>query len=184
MQQFLLESPMALGLCGLFVVLAAGFWWTQTGARMAAFSAVVVALLTASLVIVSLQIETDQEQIRRTIDEVAGALEDNDFPSVYSYIHPSATEGVTRATGELPGYRFHDARLTRLRSIEVNRRASPAAALAEFNVALEIEAAGQKIPIRRFVKVYFAEQDGRWLVRDYEHFDPLAGLDDSSRLVP
>ncbi len=177
MQQFFLESPVALGLSGFFIALATVFWWTQTGARIAAISAAMVALVTAILVLVSLRIETDREQIRQTIDQVAQALEANDFPRVFSYIHPGATEGVARAKEELPSYRFLDARLTRLRSIEVNRRASPAAAVAEFNVAVEIERAGQRVPIRRFVKVYFAQQAERWLVRDYEHFDPLAGME-------
>lgn len=177
MQQFFLESPVALSLSGFFIALATVFWWTQTGARIAAISAAMVTLVTAILVLVSLRIETDREQIRQTIDQVAQALEANDFPRVFSYIHPGATEGVARAKEELPSYRFLDARLTRLRSIEVNRRASPAAAVAEFNVAVEIERAGQRVPIRRFVKVYFAQQAERWLVRDYEHFDPLAGME-------
>lgn len=177
MQQFLLESPVALGLCGVFMALAAGFWWTQTGARIAVISAALVVLVTAILLSVSVRIETDREQIRHTIDQVAQALEANDFPRVFSYIHPGATEGIARAQEELPNYRFLDARLTRLRSIDVNRRASPAVAVAEFNVAVEIEREGQRVPIRRFVKVYFALQAERWLVRDYEHFDPLAGME-------
>lgn len=178
MQQFFLESPVALGLCGFFVALATAFWWMQTGARMAAIGAAVVSVVTALLVLVNLNIETDREQIRRTIDLVAEALKANDFPRVISYIHPGAAEGVARAKGELSNYHFLDARLTRLRSIEVNRRASPPAAIAEFNVAVEVEREGHRVPIRRFVKVYFAQQAERWLVRDYEHFDPLAGIEE------
>lgn len=88
------------------------------------------------------RIESSPRTNRQTHDEVAQALEANDFPRVFSYIHPGATEGVARAKEELPSYRFLDARLTRQRSIEVNRLALPAAAVAEFNVAVEIERAG------------------------------------------
>ncbi len=177
MQQFFLESTWSLGLCGLLVALACGFWWTQSGARVAALCTLAMLVLTTILVVISLRVETDRERIRKTIDEVAEAIEQNDLPRVLGYIYSGATEGVTRAKQELPSYKFTEARLTRLKSIEVNRRTKPATAIAEFNVAVEIEAQGQRVPVRRFVKVYFSEQGGRWLVRDYEHFEPLSGLD-------
>lgn len=176
MQQFLLESPFSVGLCGGLIVLALGVWWTQSGARVAAALAAAAALITTGLVIVSLQIETEREQIRRTIAEVADALDNNNVPLAVSYIHAGAAAGLQRASQELPQYTFHEARVTRMHSIEVHPQLAPPAAIAEFNVAVEVEAGGQKIPVRRFVKVYFVKQGDRWLVRDYEHFDPLTGL--------
>jgi hypothetical protein len=176
MFDFLLENPVVIGLAGLLLAIAAGVVWIQTGSRAAAVVAAATALVTVVLVYVSLRTETDREQIQRTIDEVAEALADNDFPRVYSYIHSGAVPAVQRARTELPNYQFLDARLTRLRSIVVDRRSNPPTAIAEFNVALELAAQGQKIPIRRLVKVYFGLENERWLVRDYEHFEPLAGI--------
>lgn len=177
MVEFLLENPLWIGLLGLMATIAAAVVWLQTGARLAAIGAGSLALLTMALVFTSLRVETPREQIRRTIYEVAEALSRNDVPKVISYIHPGALPAVVKAKGELPNYQFTEARVTRLRTIEVDQRANPPAAVAEFNVAVEIAAEGQNIPIRRLVKVYFGLSAGRWLVRDYEHFDPLANLE-------
>jgi len=181
MFDFLLENPLLIGLAGLLITIAAAVVWIQTGTRAAAGVAAMIALLTAVMVFVSLRTETDREQIRRTIDEVAEALAGNDFPRVYSYIHNGAVPAVQRARTELPNYQFLDARMTRLKSIVVDRRSNPPAAVAEFNVALELAAQGQKVPVRRFVKVYFGLENERWLVRDYEHFEPLAGMAQTDR---
>lgn len=177
MVEFLFENPTWIGLLGLMATIAAGVVWLQTGARLAAIGAGSLALISLVLVITSLRVETPREQIRRTIYEVAEALSQNDVPKVISYIHPGALPAVVKAKGELPNYQFTEARVNRLRSIEVDQRPNPPVAIAEFNVAIEIATEGQKIPIRRLVKVYFGLSAGRWLVRDYEHFDPLANLD-------
>jgi divalent metal cation (Fe/Co/Zn/Cd) transporter len=176
MQEFFLESPYLLAASGLVVVLASLVFWTQTGQRTGIYVAVITSAITVALVLVNLQVETNREQILRTIDEVAAALRTNDFERVYSYIHPGAAAGVMHAKSELPKYRFSEARRTRLNSIEINRAASPVSAIAEFNVLVGIEAEGQKFRVPRFVRVYFVQQGDRWLVRDYEHFEPTAGF--------
>ena len=179
MWQTAMENPWALGLVGLCLSGLLGWVGVLSGRRSVWLATGLVILATAALVVASLRIETDREQIRRTIGEVAQAVASNDLERVLTYLHPAAAPGLQRARSELPLYVFHEARVTRMRSIEVNRRVQPAAAIAEFNVAVEVQAAGQRIPIRRLVRAYFVLQGGRWLVRDYEHFEPLAGLADN-----
>lgn len=176
MQQFLFENPLWIGVCGLFVALVAGLLWTQSGARAAGLAAVAAAILTVILVVVSVRVETDRETIQRTINEVAEAVQANDLKRVISFIHPNATEGVARAEQELPQYTFREARMTRLKSILVNRRSTPATAIAEFHVIVDLEIDGQHARIPRFIKAYFVEDQGRWLVRDYEHFEAGVGF--------
>ncbi len=178
MQQFLFENPLWIGVCGLFVALVAGLLWTQTGARAAWLAASVAAILTFILVLVAVRVETDREKIQLTIKEVAEAVEDNDLNRVTSFIHPNAAEGVARAKQELPQYTFHEARMTRIKSILVNRDSQPPTAVAEFNVIVDLEIDGQHARLPRFVKAYFVEDQGRWLVRDYEHFEFGAGFRD------
>ena len=178
MQQFILENPLWLGVGGLFVALLAGFLWTQTGSRSAGLTALLAVGLTALLVVVSVRVETDREQVRRTIQEVAEAVEANDLKRVTSYIHPNAAEGVARAEQELPQYRFREARMTRLKSILVNSSSTPPTAVAEFHVIVDLEVEGQHARIPRFVKAYFVKDQGRWQVRDYEHFDVGVGFQD------
>ena len=77
---------------------------------------------------------------------------------------------------ELPNYQFEEARVTTVKEISVNLETTPPTAIAEFNVAVSISNNGARIPVRRFVKVYFMKKDGKWMVRDYEHFDAAAGF--------
>ncbi len=176
MLQFVFESPWLVGICGLLLTLAAGFLWVQTGTRSSLLVAIAIAMLTGGAIIASLWIETDREQIVRTINQVANAVRANDLPSVLRLVHPSATAGVVRAEQELPQYKFSEARMTKLHSLVVDRRARPATAVAEFNVIVALEANGQKLRVPRFVKAYFSHDGQRWLVRDYEHFDAQRGF--------
>lgn len=176
MQQLFLESPWTIAVSGLVVVVACVVVWIQTGHRVAVACAALGSLITLLLLAICIQIETDREAIKRTINEVAEAIEQNDHARVFSYIHPGAGEGIARARAELPQYEFSDARVTRVKSISVNQETSPPTALAEFNVVVAVRRSGQNVKVARFVKVYFMQENGRWLVRDYEHFEPTAGF--------
>lgn len=178
MQQFIFENPLWLGVGGLFVAVVAGVLWTQSGARSAWLTGLVAVALTAVLVLVSIRVETDREQVKRTIQEVADAVEANDLKRVMSYIHPNAAAGVARAQQELPQYRFREAHMSQLKSIVVNPNSTPPTAVAEFHVIVDLEAEGQHARFPRFVKAYFVKDNARWLVRDYEHFDFGVGLRD------
>ena len=176
MEAFLFENPLWLGICGTFVAIIAAVLWMQTGARSAAVTAAVSCVLTILLVLVSLRVETDREKVIATINQVANAVESNDLERVLSHISPNAAQGLMRAEQELPLYNFREARMTRLKSVLVNRNSTPPTAMAEFSVIVDVEANGHQARIPRFVKVYFIDDDGRWLVRDYEHFEAGAAF--------
>jgi hypothetical protein len=174
--KLILESPIAIGIGGLCAAGLAGFFWTQTGHKAAAWIAIVLLILTLGLIAVSVQVETEQEKITHLLHDVAGALQRNDREYVLSHIHPHAAATVQQAKSELPHYNFTEARVTRIKSITVDDSRKPETAVAEFNVvvALTFEGFSGKVP--RFVKLYLTKQDGRWLVRDYEHAEPTAGF--------
>jgi uncharacterized protein YchJ len=170
--QMLLESPLTVVLVGMFLAGIAGFVWTQQGSKWLLGTAIGLVALTAVLTLCSLWIETDRETLTQSLHDVASALQRNDRQYVIARIHPKATEAVQRAKTELQNYNFTEARVTRIKSIAID----DASAVAEFNVVVNLKEIGRKIP--RFVKVYFMKNDGRWLVRDYEHQDPTAGFRD------
>lgn len=176
MEVFFFENPLWLGICGAFVTIVALVLWMQTRARSAAVTAFVACLLTILLVLVSQRVETDREKLIRTIHEVADAVESNDLERVLRHVAPNAQQGLTRARQELPQYTFREARMTRLKSLLVNRSSTPPTAVAEFSVIVDVGAGGSGTRIPRFVKAYFVEDAGRWLVRDYEHFDAGAAF--------
>ncbi|QDV24329.1 hypothetical protein [Aureliella helgolandensis] len=176
MYSFLYESPVLLTVCGLTLVVLAALFWTQTGNRPTLYAAGLLAALTLILLLISLQVVTPREEIKGILDEVAAALESNDREKVYSYIHPNAQPTVQQARTELPNYEFQRARVTRIKLISVNPSTQPRSAIAEFNVVVNLSTQGQQINVPRFIKVYFMENNGRWLVTDYEHHSPMQGF--------
>ena len=123
MSELLFESPITVVVVGLMVTALAAIVWTQAETQLAqktaAYCAAGSLAVTASLLVISMQVETDKEKIRRTMYSVASALQHNDLEKVYSSIHPNAAEGVQRAKAELPRYQFRDARVTRVKQILV-----------------------------------------------------------------
>jgi type II secretory pathway pseudopilin PulG len=179
-QALLLENPLVPLIVGLCVTAIAIVVWTQVDQRLvqrvSLATAIIALLVTVLLVTLSLQIETDREKIESTLHRVADALQRNDFETVYTYIHPNATEGIQRAKTELPRYKFSDARVTRIKDIIVNSDTQPRTAIAEFNVVVNVSFEQFSGRAPRFVHAYFMERDGKWLVRDYEHFEASAGF--------
>ena len=172
MRELLFEHPLMIVVGGIALAGLAIFLWVQTAKKEMLYGGIVLLVLTALLAAVSLQVVTDRERIIQILDEVAVALENNDYETVYAAIHPNSQEGVQRAKAELPNYTFKEARVTRVREISVNRDSTPPTAIAIFTVVVDVAANGQSYRVPRLVKIYFRERDGRWLVHDYEHTHP------------
>lgn len=187
MRDLFLENPIAIGLIGLAISSSAIFAWTQFPQpgkqRWSLYVAISVLAATVLLVILSLSIETDKEKIRETLDNIAAALEKNDLEKVFKYIHPNAQGGLQRAKAELPSITFLDARITRIKSIEISHKSTPPTAIAEFNAVVDVNVPLFKGRVARFVRAYFMQRDDQWLVRDYEHFDPTVGFRDNPLIV-
>ena len=176
MSELLFESPYTIGVVGIAVAGVAAFVWLQTAQKAAAWVAISAAAITLILVMLSIQVKTDREKIASLIAEVCATVQRNDRERAYQYIHPNADEGLARAKSEFPRLTFSEARVTRMKSIEVNHLTSPATAIAEFNVFLRVEVDGTEFKVPRFIRAYFMQKDDEWLVTDYEHFEPTAGF--------
>jgi hypothetical protein len=176
MQAIFFEQPILLGLLGCILAGLAAFVWIQSGARAALYTAVGLLAATVGLVLLSIQVVTDREQIEITLHEVAELVEQNDRDGVMRYVHPDAESRLTRFETELPRYRFEEARVTKVKKVTVDTQADPKTAIAEFNVYVEVEAQGQVFRVPRFVRTYFRQQGSQWRVLDFEHFDPSVGF--------
>lgn len=162
------------GVVGGIVAAISAFVWVQIGNKYLLYSTVGIAAFTIAAVMINIQVQTDNEKIRTLMSDIESAIRSNNHQKVYSYIHPNAAEGLAKVKGELPRYKFEEARITVVHSIETNFKSTPPTAIAEFNVIVSIEQYPGKIP--RFVRVFFMLKDGKWLVRDYEHAEPTAGF--------
>ena len=177
MAELFYESPVTICVIGFAIVLVALITWINGGFKSALYAAVALALLTIVLLILSVRVKTDREQISEILNQVAEAVENNDVDKVLTYVHPGAVAGVLRVKSELPNYQFTEARITGVKSIQSNHKTNPPSGTAEFNVAVSLTGqGGQGNGIRRFVRCYFLYHNGRWLVHDYQHFDVAAGF--------
>lgn len=165
-------------ICGLSAaILLSG--WIQTGRRALAWAAVIPAILAAALLLVQQWVVTDQEQVRKTLSEIARAVERNDVEAVLRYVDPESPQVADLARRELPQYEFGEVSIKRNLEIQVDRERDPPQAIAEFNVTVEVsERSGmlqnQRVP--RFASVTFLLRGQRWLVAHYEHHPPQQGM--------
>ena len=176
MREILLEQPLTVGITGGALAALALVVWYQTRQKPILYAALGLVVLTIAAVSLSLQIETDRERIRSILTQTANNLETGDYEAVYAAIHPNAAENLLRAKRMLPTLKFEDARITTVKDISINHTTKPATAVAQFNIAAKIAAFGRVTQVRQFVKAYFMERDGKWLVRDIEYFEPTAGF--------
>ena len=184
MQEFLFENPIALAVVGLVMVAVSAFVWTQTGRKSALYATAGLVVLTIVLLLINLQVVTDRETIRHILHEAASAVEANDHDKVYGYIHPNAFDGLRRAKRELPRYKFREARVTGVKEIAVNDATTPPTAIAECFARVKATRSTYEGTTVRFVRIFFMQHDGKWLVRDYEHDDPAAGFRDNTLTQP
>ena len=177
----MLENSLLVGSLGaVFTGLIAFAGFRLNELRLLVGAAALFAV-TIALVALSWWIETDREQIRRTMHEIARAVQENQHEKLFSYFHPNASLGVQHAESEVPRYTFHQASVTSIRDMTLNPRTNPPTAITEFIAAFKVssdkpQAYGAEVNSRRFVKVYWMKHNDRWLVHDYEHSDFMQGF--------
>lgn len=180
----ILENAVLVGIVGGVITGLVAFSGYQLSQMRLLIAAAVCCVLTIALVALSIAIETDREQIRRTMHEIAQAVQENDHERLVSFFHPNASAGVQHARTEVPRYRFQQASVTSIRDMIVNSRTRPPTAITEFIAAFKVssdnpQTYGAEVNARRFVKVYWMKQNDRWLVQDYEHAEFMQGFTNS-----
>lgn len=175
--QFVLENAMLIGVVGLLITGMVGYTALQIGQSKLFYAALAILSGTFALVLTSIWIETDREQIRRSMNEIAEALHQNDHPKVFSFLHPNASEGIQRAKAEVPSYTFHRAKVMDVREILINNRTNPPTAISDFVASFSVSSAGSRqvydadVNVLRSIKIYWMKSGDRWLIRDYQHSD-------------
>ena len=178
---WLLESPLPALLGGgmLTVLLISG--WVQTARTWPLFVAAGVLLVTISLVILERAVETDREQVTRTLEQIVQVVEDNNLQGLLDQIHPRKEDILARARREFPNYKF--GKISIRPNLEVTTRdGEPAKAHATFNVVADGSITNMRMEqgtVRRWVEVDFEQHQGKWLVVGYDHFEPFHGMRDT-----
>ncbi len=184
MVQAILEHEVLVGVFGLVVAGLMGYTGLQIGQSKLMIAALAIAAATIALVVTSFQIDTDREQIQRSMEEIATALRANDYEKVFTYLHPNASEGIYHAKSEIPNYKFSRASISNVREIRINERTDPMTAISDFVALFSVSSEKGRqlydadVNVLRNVKVYWMKSGDRWLIRDYRHSElnsPMIG---------
>ena len=176
---WLFEDAFVPLIVGVVVTLATAYFWLQTGYRVLLQSALVSLLLTIAIVVVERLVETDREQIERTLQAIAQDVERNDLEAVLGWVHSSATETRRRAEADFPRYEFHHVSVKRNLEIAVLQDEPPREVAANFNVVVVVSDRGglfQQTRAPVFVEVEFKREEDRWKVLSYTYSPAQEGL--------
>jgi hypothetical protein len=172
------EKPLFIVIMGLLTAVILGGLWLQTGRKQAMYGLLATLVVTGLLLLVERTVQTDREQINAVLHRVAQLVERNQIDAALQYAHSNAESIRRRAKSELPQWDFHEISIKRNLEIKVDAGATPAQAVAEFNVMVVLsDASGtfQNNRVLRSVIVNFEKEGDQWRAVSYEHFQPKIG---------
>ncbi|MDP6467940.1 MAG: hypothetical protein QF918_09380 [Pirellulaceae bacterium] len=174
----LLESPILVIVIGLTTAALLGGLWLQTGKRILLVLLVAILALTAAGIIFERSVETDREQIEKTLHRIARDIERNDRPAVLAHIHSQATQIRQAAATETAMYEFEQVKIKSNLQIDVDASTEPKTGTARFNVVVIGSGGrlgkGSRVP--RYMTLELEQEDGAWRVLNYDHEDASVGF--------
>ena len=171
-KRMLFEDPtwIYVALAGSFVVLLVV--WKFMASRRAVWLLAVPVALAVAVFLVSWLVETDREQILRSIDEIADHANEQRYERIGDYLDsqftlrdltvPGVAEAVKYAGQRARGHGFRTVRVTDA-AVDVQGR------FASADVQTLVETQGGSVPIRW--QLTWVKIDDRWLIRavkDYQ----------------
>ena len=182
MKTLIAEQPLMMAVLLGVIAGAALFGWLQTGKRESMWVGLVFLILIPISWVVSQRWVTDREQISAAIYATAEAVKRNDFDAAVQVIEPQQRALIASAKADLSRFRFTEARVNKLRSIEMVMGSEPPEAEADLSVSVTVsDKSGQFQDIRvpRRVVLRFRKSDsGQWHVYNYTHM-PIVGVPDN-----
>ena len=178
METIIAENPILLSIMIGATGAALIYAWLQTGKYQLGIAGLVTAILIPVVWYVSTNWVTDREQIRNLVYQTAEAVGSNDHELAVQVIGDAKTK--SRARAELPRYVFDTVKVSGV-EIRMAKGSVPPQADVDINALAIVSARGgqfqnMRVPRRLFLK-FQKEDDGQWVVVDYNH-TPLNGRPD------
>jgi hypothetical protein len=174
---WLIEDPLPIMVMGVIlgVIVAVGF--IKTGQRWLIAALAGVVLLAIAVLAIEQMVVTDREEVELVLFEIAAAVERNDIDAALLHISPDAP-GVHRANTELRRITFREVDIKPNLEIEVFPDRTPPEAQTRFNVVViaDVGIGGGADRYPRYVEATFVKEGERWVVRDYDHYEPTRGM--------
>jgi hypothetical protein len=191
MQSLIAEQPLILSLMLGLLAGALIYGWLQTGKSALAAAGLIAAALIPLSWVVAGRWQTDREQIESLMYETAAAVHTNDHERALDLIADEATRAQARQ--ELGTFTFDEARITKIREIQLIDGSVPPEADVDMNVKIVVsQRAGgmQNVPAVRRLILRMQKQGERWRIIQYQHLPAVGGPDqfttrrDTSRQLP
>lgn len=174
------EQPLLLSV--LLVILAGAFLyiWTRSGRQALGIIGGVLLALVPLVWLVAARIETDAEQIRAMILEVAEDVEANRVEQALEAIHPDRDDIRRRAEAELPRYEFSRVKVGSFRVIRVLPGTNPPEAVVDLLAGVTASMSNGMFRDQRGVRrimLHLQKTPRGWKVIDYAHRPPVGPAD-------
>jgi ketosteroid isomerase-like protein len=182
MESLLAEQPeVSSALLGL-VAVALIFVWMQTGKKAILLGGLALLLLIPVAFVVAANWVTDREQISAAIYRTADAVANNDVDAALKVMEPAQRARIDAARADLMRFHFDEARVNKLRSIDIVTNSEPLQAEVDMSVTVVVsdqrgQIRGMRVP-RRVILQFRKSASGEWLVHDYNHL-PIVGEPDA-----
>lgn len=187
MMKLLGEQPLLLSVLLAILAVAFLYIWTRSGHRGLGITGAVLLALIPVVWLIADRIETDAEQIRAMIMDVAEHVEENRFEQAYEAIHPDREEIRQRAEAELPKYEFSRANVGSFRTVRLLPGTSPPEAVVDLMAGVTASMKDGMLRDQRVVRrvmLHLQKTDQGWKVIDYAHGPPIGGDDPYSSSSP
>jgi hypothetical protein len=164
---------------GTFLVLAFLGLAISAREKTMLFVAMIVAALTAGIVITETLVVTDREAVTEIVYSLAQSVEANDMESVLSHVSPDREDAKERIRNEMPKYSFDTVRVIGIADFSSTTDLDPKQAAIDFAVMARgrEKAHGQGGHVQRRVQLKFQKgADGQWRMIDYSHSGPRSGV--------
>lgn len=174
---YLAEHALPIWIVGGLLVFLAWINYLNVRTTKSLLLIPIAVLLMAGALLAEWFVETPREAIRRTVYELADAIEANDLPGTLRYVSTSAADVRGDAEALMPRFTIEAANVIDVPKIDVDQRAVPPSAdiLVRGFVDGTLNRNGMKQSMLDWVHVTFVLEEGRWVVQDYTPENQLLG---------
>lgn len=162
-------SPINLILAIAAIVLFA-MWWNTRNKRYAQALAVVAGLMVLHGIYNLVRPETDEEQIKRKVEEMAKAVESKDVDALMKHVSEEFKEKAILHAAARRAMNEGDVTtvsLSNMSEVSFDRSAKPPAGKLEFR--FNVKGPGGQMP-GRCQAVFVLDKDGQWRLQGYKLF--------------
>jgi len=178
MTAILFEQPWTIGIGGALLTMMLLGGWIKTWNLW--LLAAAIAALSGAVILVGVErwVETPREEVQRTLLEIAADIETNDLDQILQHISEHSPGMIAKARAELPKHHFKSIKITSIEKIEINNRGHEPRAYIEFRIVVDGDFFHGQLSHRvpRFITLTMHQEEGAWKITDYEHHQPLKGM--------